>query len=101
MDMNVIEQKDAKLLNRKEYLFKLTWNGPMPSRKEVREKAIALLNSKPETTLIKAIRTSFGKSEGKVVIYVYNDEETMKKVEPKYVLKRNGLLNENKEEVKQ
>ena len=97
MDMKVIEKKDAKLLKRKEYVLSLKWSKGVPSRKEIKDKFLALTNEKEDTCVVKKIITSFGKSEGKVIVYVYNDPNVMKQLENKSMLEKNFPKKEDEE----
>ncbi len=89
MEAEVIEEKRDPLLNRVEVKFRLRHNGATPSRKEARDKLIALRGSDPKRCVVAGIYTSFGARESTVYFREYDTTEDMLKVEPEHVLRRN------------
>ena len=61
----------------------------IPSRQELRESLSAQLNVPKEQIVVRKIDTSFGTTTKTIYAMAYDDEETMKKTEEKYVITRN------------
>ena len=92
MEMRILEEKRNELLKRREFLVEIIFEGPIPKKEEVKELFVAQKNVKKELTIVKKILGKFGKQEAKAKIFVYDNQETMKAIESKYVLKRNKVI---------
>jgi|Deesub1362A_J573_1020465.scaffolds.fasta_scaffold00136_21 small subunit ribosomal protein S24e len=98
MDIEIVEDKENPLLGRREVRFTVTFDGGMVKRDDVREKLIALLNAKPELTVVDYLKVEYGKAQAKGYAKIYSDEDLMRKVERKHILERNfGKKDEGKE----
>lgn len=98
MEIRIIEKKENKLLGRNEIYFEVIHEGePTPSRKDVRGKLVAMLDLNPEATVIQYIRSYFGSHVSKGYAKAYESKERMMYIEPEYVLKREGLIEEKEE----
>ncbi|MCO6040527.1 30S ribosomal protein S24e [Thermococcus alcaliphilus] len=99
MEIRVIETKENKLLGRKEIYFEVIHEGePTPSRKDVKGKLVAMLDLNPETTVIQYIRSYFGSRVSKGYAKAYESKERMLYIEPEYILRRDGILQEGEGE---
>ncbi|MDK2892027.1 30S ribosomal protein S24e [Methanohalophilus sp.] len=94
MDINITEDKFNSLLNRREVHFNVTFEGPTPSRKDVKLKMAALLNCSPQLVIIQSLNNLYGKEEVLGYAKIYDSEDRMKEIEKEYVLKRNELPEE-------
>ncbi|MEM2115892.1 MAG: hypothetical protein QW524_02910 [Candidatus Woesearchaeota archaeon] len=92
MNLQILQDKKESNLKRTIYFVKISWEQALPSRKEIREKFLALKQTNPKTTLVKKIHTKFKKREALVEIVCYEDEALMKQLEPKRFLEVNGLI---------
>ncbi len=63
MDINITEDKNNSLLNRREVKIKVTFEGPTPSRKDVKLKLAAMLNCSPKLVIVQSLDNLFGKEE--------------------------------------
>jgi len=98
MEIRIIEKKENKLLGRNEIYFEVMHEGePTPSRKDVKGKLVAMLDLNPEATVIQYIRSYFGSHVSKGYAKAYESRERMMYIEPEYVLKREGLIEEKEE----
>ena len=98
MEIRIIEKKENKLLGRDEIYFEVMHEGePTPSRKDVKGKLVAMLDLNPEATVIQYIRSYFGSHVSKGYAKAYESKERMMYIEPEYVLKREGLIEEKEE----
>lgn len=96
MDLEIIKENENKLLGRKELTCKVKG---IPTRKELVKKIAALKNSKEELIIVRKINHGFGEEYSLVNSRVYNDIESLKRVEPEYILKRHSPKEEKKENI--
>jgi len=88
-----VREFDNPLLYRKEYLFAIMHDSqPTPSRAEFREEIAKLLGVDKNLVVIKNLKTEFGTNTTYAEVYVYSNKEKMLEIEPKYILKRNGIM---------
>ncbi len=92
MESSIIKDNPNPLLHRREVLVEISFKGATPSRDKIREAIVAKLGSNPKLTVVKKIKQEAGMHRVVVLAYVYNSEEAIKRLEPLYVLKRNGLI---------
>ena len=100
MIVNIDEKNENPVLNRTEIKFSAKEAQKTPSRKEIKEKIIALTNSDEKLTVIDVLETRYGTSDLKGTAKIYKDEKQMKKIEEKYILTRNFGKEEAKTENK-
>lgn len=96
MEITIKSDKQNKILNRRELDFVVKYEGPTPSRTDVRKKLCALLNTEINLTLIQSMHSEYGVSEASGYAKIYDSEERMKTVEAKHVLERNTVPEEQK-----
>lgn len=97
----LIEKKENPLLNRTEYAFSLEFEGATPSYEKVFEAVLEQIKTEPDCTLLKSILTMFGAQKARVIVYVYSDKETMRRLEKKALRRLKAVLEkqaESKEE---
>ncbi|NLI62348.1 MAG: 30S ribosomal protein S24e [Methanosarcinaceae archaeon] len=94
MEIIIKSDRQNKLLNRRELDFVVKYEGPTPSRIDIRRKLSAILNTDLELTLIHKIKSEFGISEATGYAKIYDSKDRMKTVETKYILERNALPDE-------
>jgi len=90
--LTVVEETINKLLRRLEidvYIEHITTS--TPSRTAIRN-AIANIYEVPEDlVVVKSVATEYGVGISKAHVHIYADQNLMKRVELKHILKRNGL----------
>lgn len=89
MDINIIEKKENKLLERLEVRFELEYPAATPRRLEVRSKLAAMINYDEPLVIIKKIHQETGMRKSTGLAHAYKSAETLQQVEPKYLIKRN------------
>jgi len=95
MEIEILEKVDNPILKRVEVKFKLTHEeAATPSRETVIAKLAAMLNADKDRTILKKIDGSFGLQYSHGEANLYEDAAAALSIEPKYVLKRNALLEE-------
>ncbi|MFH1055911.1 MAG: 30S ribosomal protein S24e [Candidatus Altiarchaeota archaeon] len=95
MEVEITQDRENKLLERREVKFKASFQGPTPKREDVRGKLIALLDSDRELTVLDSMASDYGSKAVKGYVKVYASKKAME-VEPKYILKRNFAPKEEK-----
>lgn len=78
---------DNKLLKRREMLVSLEFDGPTPSRAEMKKALADRFNLKQEHIVIVRTKQEFGGKHGSVLVHVYHDEKAMK-IAQKHTLAR-------------
>lgn len=89
MDIQVIQEKSNPLLNRREIVFKVTYDESTPSRKSIVDKIAATMNSKQGLVIVDNIKTQFGKREGIGYAKIYENADRVKAVERPHIVERN------------
>ena len=89
MDIQVIQEKNNPMLNRREIVFKVTYDEATPSRKSIVDKIAATMNSKQGLVIVDNIKTEFGKREGIGYAKIYENAERVKQVERPHIIERN------------
>jgi len=90
MDVEILNQKDNRLLERKELNLKVLFeaNKATPKLNEIKDTITAKLNLNPSLTVIDNIHQPFGVHYSEVYTKEYDNENAMK-VETRPVLKKN------------
>lgn len=90
MDIEIENEKENKLLNRRELTLKVYHNGEAtPERTTVRKKVADLTGFSNEKVIIEKVDSEFGKDESTVVAKVYDNADDAKTYERKHILERN------------
>ena len=89
MDIQIIEEKNNPLLNRREVVFKVLHDEATPSRKSIVERLAATMNSKSGLVFVDRLNTEFGKRETIGYAKIYETPERAKQVERPHIIKRN------------
>ncbi len=98
MEIKQLKEKDNRFVNRKEYVFSLSFDAQTPTREDMRQMVISKIGANPKTTILEKVKQITGKKEVELIVYVYDSEDDVKRFEPTYMLKRNGLIKEEKKE---
>lgn len=94
MKIEIVEEKENPLLNRKELKLRIIHDAATPSRKEVRDALIALLGVEKDRVILDSYTSRFGKRESTGTARVYEIRERALEVEGKPALLKNELLSE-------
>ncbi len=89
MDIQVIEERNNPLLNRREVVFKIMHDEATPSRKSVVDRLAATMNSKVGLVIVDNLKTDFGKRETIGYAKIYETAERAKEVERPHIMERN------------
>ena len=100
MEIEILEERENPLLERRELTVKVTHDAATPPRDAVREKLIALLNAGKDTVILGSIKSKFGARESIAAVKVYKTKERALQVEPRHALEKNSLIERVKKEEK-
>ena len=89
--MEIVKDFDNKLLNRKEVIAKFDGDGATPARSAVRKDIAKKLKVDEKLIIINKISSHFGGTDVSVKANVYGDAETLNKVTPEHLVKRNAI----------
>lgn len=92
MKIEIIEEKENPLLNRKELKIKVLHDNATPSRQEVRKMLVALLGVDKDTVILDSYKSRYGIKESYGSARIYNTKERALEVESKHLLEKNQLL---------
>ncbi len=102
MEVEIISKKENPLVGRLEVNFKVSHPKEItPARKHIREEIASLLKIKKDRIVIDNMKPEFGKPETIGYAKVYKSKDDALQMETNAVLKRNALLEEEKEEKKE
>ncbi|MFQ5887390.1 MAG: hypothetical protein ACE5HY_01705 [Candidatus Hydrothermarchaeales archaeon] len=104
MKIEVLDEKENPLLDRKEIVAKIIHDDSTPGRDVVRSKAIAKLKAKKDTLILDSIKTRFGARESIAHMRIYRSKGRVLEIESEHVLRKNSLISQEekkKEEVKE
>ncbi|MBW2974403.1 hypothetical protein KY366_01675 [Candidatus Woesearchaeota archaeon] len=84
MDLKIIKKKDNPLLSRVEIELEATFFSEVTPKKEAVRKKVSSMEKKDEKlVIVKKIDGDFGAGRADVLVYVYDSEDNLKKIEPK------------------
>ena len=90
MDIDICSKNENKLLGRTEVEFKVKGSKATPSRKDLRGKLAALLNSKEQQVVVDSVKQEFGSGEIAGTARIYNEEEKLKMLDENIRRRRPG-----------
>ena len=84
MEMQILKEKDAHLLDRKEVTLKVNFfNVTTPSNSALESEVVRKLKADPSLVVIKSMRQKFGAGEAEVTAYIYKSLDRLKFIEGK------------------
>ncbi len=100
MEITITEEKHNPLIGRNEIKALITHLGEItPTREAVRSKVAAQMNFDLERVVIQKIEGHFGEPKSQLTVHCYDKVEDVSVYEPKFLLKRNKIIeNEQKED---
>lgn len=81
MILKILEDKENKLLNRKEVLVEIEFSGKTPSNNEVKKELVKHFKTDEKLVIIEKIDQEFGLNKGKVHAKIYKSEKDVEKIE--------------------
>jgi len=92
LDIQIINEKNNPILNRREIHFKVTHDEATPSRKSIVDKLAATQNSKAGLVYVDSLKTEFGKRETIGYAKIYETAERAKQIERAHIIERNTFV---------
>jgi len=96
MELQVMKEEQRPLLGRKEVTARVIYDTVTPKREDIRKDLAHKLKVKEELVIVNRIKPDYGKQSAMVDARIYDDEPTLRKVEPKFTLKKHGFQVEDK-----
>jgi len=100
MKVNLLKERDSKLLNRERKTFEVLFTGKTPSKQELKESISKGLKIDKGLVSIKHIYQRFGSGKAKVITNIYKNKEDFERFE-KTKEKKKDSKKEKKEQPKQ
>jgi len=98
MDFKITSKKEESLLPRTMIKAEIGYEKAVPSNKDIKAKLAAQLSAKEDLVVIREVIPKFGIKQANVVAYLYKDEKSLNTNELKHIIKKSGLLKEEKKE---
>ena len=86
--MELVKEREMKLLSRKRLALVIENKGVTPSRQELINQVAEKFKVKPGLVVIKHIYQQFGQNMTKLIVHIYEDEKKMKMFEHANLLKK-------------
>jgi len=101
MEIEIESKRNNPLLNRTEIYFTIKHEGEKtPNREIIRSELAEKLNVKKESVIVNNIQSSFGNQVISCYAKVYTSLSKSKEIEKDHILKRNGIGEPEKKQVK-
>ena len=79
--MQILDQREEKLLQRKKVLFKVDFEKTTPKKEDLKKQISEKLKVDPELVVVEKIHQGFGTRTAEVHALIYSDKNLMKKIE--------------------
>ena len=97
MDIIVTQETEQKDAHRKVIAGTLSYTQKAtPSRQDVIQVVAKQFSAKPECIVVRSITPTFGASQSSIVIYIYENAESLAVMEPTYVAQKNKIKAQDK-----
>ena len=82
MELKIINKEPEPLLSRTKVEVEIEFDKATPSNEDVKAQLVKDLGKDEKLIVVKNIYTNFGLKKAKSMSYVYDDEESLKRIEP-------------------
>jgi small subunit ribosomal protein S24e len=90
MEIDIIEKKENKVLNRTEVKFSCIYTAEAtPKILDVKSKLITLLNTKKDLIVIDSLQPNFGEAKATGYTKIYDTREDLESIEPENIILKN------------
>ena len=97
MKIEIIKDEKNVLLDRRDIVCNVIAEGTTASRENVKNMLVALLDTKPELTVLDRMRTQYGTQDILGYARLYNDLPQLQAIEPDYMIARNAAKESGEE----
>ncbi|MDR0508685.1 MAG: 30S ribosomal protein S24e [Candidatus Methanoplasma sp.] len=99
MKIEITEKKENLLQERTEVRFTVDHTGEAtPTRKAIIDAIAKMTGAGSNTVVLNNVDTQYGRGISKGYVKVYKSEDAARKFEREYLLKRSGIIKEEKKE---
>ncbi len=98
MEVKIGTTTENKLLDRREIEATVSFEAATPPRKEMKSAICGKIGANPELVVLREVSTEFGLKRATIVAHSYANKDSLMRNEPKFILKREGLIVETPEE---
>ena len=99
MEIDIFEEKENKLFNRKEIKFYVDYDGEAtPKVLDIKSKLVALLNTKKDLIVVDNVQPHYGEPRALGYAKVYGTVEDLEYIEAKHIIAKNEEPEEEPEE---
>lgn len=98
MEIQILEEKDNPLLERKEIQLRIIQDAGSPKISELRKKIAAQLSLDEALFVVQNVYAEYGMNESRCMLKIYTTKERLKVVEAYHTLRKNGLVKEASDE---
>ena len=99
MEIDIFEEKENKLFNRKEIKFYVDYDGEAtPKVLDIKSKLVALLNAKKDVVVVDNVQPHYGEPRALGYAKVYDTVDDLEYIETEHVLAKNAEPEEEPEE---
>ena len=99
MEIDIFEEKENKLFNRKEIKFYVDYDGEAtPKVLDIKSKLVALLNTKKDLIVVDNVQPHYGEPKAIGYAKVYDTVDDLKYIEAKHVIAKNTEVEEASED---
>ena len=90
MEIDIFEEKENKLFNRKEIKFYVDYDGEAtPKVLDIKSKLVALLNTKKDLIVVDNVQPHYGEPKAVGYAKIYDTVEDLEYIETKHVIAKN------------
>jgi small subunit ribosomal protein S24e len=97
VEIEVLEEKENPLLDRKELTVRIIHNDATPKKIDVKKKIEALKTAAKGTVVVDSFKSKYGARESIGLVKIYKSKEAALRVEPEHILKKNMIIGDGKE----
>lgn len=87
-ELKLIKKEEQKLFHRTKYIFEYVFDGPTPSRENLKKKIAEQFNLNNELIVLNKIKQKFGESLLTITCTYYEKEDLFRRIVSKYLIKR-------------
>ncbi|MEA1943837.1 MAG: 30S ribosomal protein S24e [Euryarchaeota archaeon] len=91
MKIEVVTDKENVLLNRRDIIFRVIPEGEVCSRENVKNRLVALLDTKSEQLILDRMNAQYGMQQIIGYARLYEDVKNALAIEPDYMIARNAM----------
>jgi ribosomal protein S24E len=92
MNVNLISTTENKLLERKEIVAEVSFDGATPKRTELKAAVCQKVAANPDMAVIRMVESAYGRKAVRVTLHAYSAKEKLMEMEPIHIKVREGVM---------